>query len=270
MGEQKVGGSTETPKALSQGSLDRYLLIIVSVLMTAFVLILVGYLGFQLRNYGRGIEASLRPGDPLGHSALITYARSLDFAVVKISSVFMGIMLVFIGALYLLRVAEAAYSLGVQTGEVKTSLQTSSPGLVLATLGVVCVLFALYDKSTITFDQSPAKENAPPNKTAEASPTPLIFARGATVLSENELKKIESVCQNVKSHGIDSVTVEGFGDPGESEEFNLGLADRRNAYIRNLLSQRCSSGPQIRVTSYGKERPAGVAGDGQVIIGVDK
>jgi outer membrane protein OmpA-like peptidoglycan-associated protein len=295
MEEQKDGESKQNARTLSQGTLDRYLLIIVSTLMTALALILIGHLWFQLQNYRRGIELSLMPGDPLGHSALITYARALDFTVVKTTSVFMGFMLVFVGALYLLRVAEAAYSLGLQSGESKASLQTTSPGLVLATLGVACAIFALYEKSTITLEQSPVMKGVPtptievqppgsqpsskkdspqsqsnPSARDTESPPSLSFAPKATTLSNVELSKVESLCQYLRNHSGGSVTVEVFGDPGESDEYNLGLADRRKDYVQHLLSEKCSAPPQIRTTSQGKERPGGETRRGQVNLRVDK
>lgn len=52
-----------------------------------------------------------------------------------------------------------------------------------------------------------------------------------------------------------AVTVEGHADERGSAEYNLGLADRRAAVVRDFLVQLGVPGDRLRPTSFGKERP---------------
>lgn len=142
-------------------TLDNKLFAVVTT-MVFFVMTMLGInLHFQYSNYKKGIElvedhGSSRPSD---HATLLTYSRAWDFAVVKTSTLFLAFMLIFLGALYILRVAEVSYSLSIASPESrKISFSTASPGLVLVTLGTIVVIILLFSKSSINYDvQAPIK-----------------------------------------------------------------------------------------------------------------
>ena len=52
-----------------------------------------------------------------------------------------------------------------------------------------------------------------------------------------------------------SVTLEGHADERGSREYNIALGERRANAVRQLMTLLGASGSQIRVVSYGEERP---------------
>lgn len=84
----------------------------------------------------------------------LAFTRAADFAIVKTSVTFLGFVLALVGALYVLRVSSSSYSLGVKASGKEANLSTTSPGLVMVTLGVVAVVSALFSKSDVNIDSS--------------------------------------------------------------------------------------------------------------------
>ena len=73
----------------------------------------------------------------------LMYLRESELSLLRISSVFISFVLTYIGALYVLRTAQSAFKASIEGGSVKGALSTSSPGLVLAALGVGLFLSTL-------------------------------------------------------------------------------------------------------------------------------
>lgn len=65
--------------------------------------------------------------------------------------------------------------------------------------------------------------------------------------------------KNLSSKPNIGVLLEGHTDDVGSREYNIGLGERRANSVRQLMMTQGVSANQIRVISYGKERPA-VAG----------
>jgi peptidoglycan-associated lipoprotein len=59
----------------------------------------------------------------------------------------------------------------------------------------------------------------------------------------------------LRSHPEIKLTLEGHCDERGSEEYNLGLGDRRATSAKRFLENAGISGARIQTTSYGKERP---------------
>jgi peptidoglycan-associated lipoprotein len=59
----------------------------------------------------------------------------------------------------------------------------------------------------------------------------------------------------LKQHQSIILTIEGHCDERGSEEYNLGLGDRRAAAVRNFLVNAGASADSISTISYGKSRP---------------
>lgn len=157
---------------------------VVTAVLVFLAILLSTSLYFQYRNYSAGIEKAVIGSSSTDFNSIITFSRAWDFAVVKTSAMFLGFTLIFVGALYILRVADAGYKLSIQGKLVHGSLQTSSPGLVLATLGVILVGWVVYSKSVV--DYSAGRPLSPPsaaipNGAAPALPR-LAPASGATGL----------------------------------------------------------------------------------------
>ena len=136
--------------------LDRRIFAIIAVILGFLAFLLVLNLLFQYQNYR---QAMVKAHDVV---SLLVFARAWDAAVVKTSSLFFGFILLFAGALYVLRNAERSYSLSIDGRAVRGSLETSSPGLVMITLGVVLVGIVLASRSEISYSvEKPAAIASP-------------------------------------------------------------------------------------------------------------
>jgi len=67
----------------------------------------------------------------------------------------------------------------------------------------------------------------------------------------------------VEAHGryladnpTSTVTLEGHADERGSREYNIALGERRANAVRQLMTLLGATGSQLRVVSYGEERPA--------------
>lgn len=58
-----------------------------------------------------------------------------------------------------------------------------------------------------------------------------------------------------------SVTLEGHGDERGTREYNIALGERRANAVQRMLTLQGASASQIRVVSYGEERPAALGHD---------
>lgn len=73
----------------------------------------------------------------------------------KTSALFLGFMVIYTGALYVLRSADTAYELSVGQGtQLGASLKSSSPGLLLVTIGALLVALVLHSRSEVGFQVS--------------------------------------------------------------------------------------------------------------------
>lgn len=167
--------------------LDRVLLIIVIVVVIFLMSILGANLYFQYMNYSEGIHlASNNDGRiTIDHAVILSYSRAWDFAVIKTSALFLGFILVFIGALYILRTVEIAYSLSVSSNEnIKMALSTTSPGLVLSSLGVIIIIFLLFSKSSVIYEAPETPRNIE-NEIQSVSAVPFDLTKDDEASKEN-------------------------------------------------------------------------------------
>ncbi len=154
--------STGSEAALADeasASLDRRLFLIVSVILAVLGLLCIGSLSVQVHTYmGAIAQMQNQSGTPQETAAILDFTRALDAAIIKTSALFLGYLLVFTGALYVLRIATAQYQLNVKSGRNSGHLQTSSPGLVILTLGVVLVAIALLHQTSVEYSVSGAQQ----------------------------------------------------------------------------------------------------------------
>lgn len=156
--DQASGSIAPTPKSLPEVAplFSKPLFVIVTALLVVQLALLVGNLWFQLNNYRVGITLARSSGATADAVSLIlVYSRAWDFAVTKTSALFLGFTVIYIGALYVLRSADTAYEISYTQGtQMGASLKSSSPGLVLITLGAVLVGLVLYHKSEVGLQMS--------------------------------------------------------------------------------------------------------------------
>lgn len=115
------------------------------------------------------VDTILYVGDE-NNAAILAFSRAKDFANMKLASTLLGFLLVFVGALYLLKVFNLSYNASYESDAVgKVSLQTTSPGLVMITLGVAVIFVALLAKNVIDYtvpsSQTPVSNPISENKT---------------------------------------------------------------------------------------------------------
>ena len=135
----------------------RIFLVVTAILVLLTSLFLWG-MKVQWEAYHAGIIAALAPCAK-DHAASLSYDRALGAAIVKTSALFLGFLLVFTGALYVLRTASVAYRAGMTAGKFAGTLETHSPGLVIITLGVILISVTILTHSDINYvAPSPASE----------------------------------------------------------------------------------------------------------------
>lgn len=125
-------------------------------LLVVQLMLLITSLAFQFHNYATGIALARESGASTDAVSLIlVYSRAWDFAVVKTSALFLGFLVFYSGALFVLRSAEATYELSLSRGsQLGMSLKSSSPGLIMITLGAALVALVLNNKSAVELQVS--------------------------------------------------------------------------------------------------------------------
>ena len=130
---------------------------IVTALLGFQIVLLGGNLWFQFRNYATGIRLAEQAGATADIVSLILiYSRAWDFAVTKTSALFLGFVVIYLGALYVLRSADSAYEVTLNQGpQPGASLRSSSPGLLMVLLGTLLVALVLSNRSEVGFQVDP-------------------------------------------------------------------------------------------------------------------
>lgn len=118
---------------------------------------------------GGAVAAEAQEARAPDHAAALTYARALDEASIKTSALMLAFVLVFLGALYVLRTTTSAFHLGLQNAASSGTLETSSPGLVMVSLGLALCTIAVLHKTNIDY-QAPTVI-VPQNAAAETGTT---------------------------------------------------------------------------------------------------
>lgn len=140
---------------------DGFAMVAVSALFVAAAVLLFSSVAVQQKTYSQIIGRLSDGAEIQDYALVLAFARAMDFAVLKTSAVFMGFLLVLLGALYVLHAARSGYRLSVEMGGgSKLALHTASPGLVLVTLGVVVVLLSINSRSQIDYSADRLRADA--------------------------------------------------------------------------------------------------------------
>jgi hypothetical protein len=130
--------------------LDKALIIIGSLILLFLGGLLLFSLIVQVENYKVSMQ-QVMDGKPLDYAALIMTTRALDLSIVKICSLFLAFLLIFLGAIYILRTSREIFKLKAENSNIKGSFETSSPGLAMIFMGVVLVMVVLFSKSYMEY-----------------------------------------------------------------------------------------------------------------------
>lgn len=82
------------------------------------------------------------------------------------------------------------------------------------------------------------------------------FAYDSPNVLEADRAVVEAHAQYIAANPGSAVTLEGHADERGSREYNVGLGERRASSVRQLMSLLGAGSQQIRMVSYGEERPA--------------
>ena len=85
---------------------------------------------------------------------------------------------------------------------------------------------------------------------------PIYFDYDKADIRTDQVSRIEANVTWLKEHPNVRFTIEGHCDERGSEEYNLGLGDRRANVVKEYLVSRGISQAAIQTISYGEERPA--------------
>nr|WP_067286657.1 hypothetical protein [Marinobacterium profundum] len=138
----------------STNKLDIAIFSAVALVLLCLIALLASNLIFQYSNYRDGIGMALADPKYIDHASILTYSRAWDFSVAKTSALFLSFLLIFTGALYVLRAAESKVELNAEQGDFKGSLSVTSPGLVMVALGVFLVAFVLSNKTMVEYSRN--------------------------------------------------------------------------------------------------------------------
>ncbi len=82
------------------------------------------------------------------------------------------------------------------------------------------------------------------------------FDFDSSVIKDADRPVLEAHARYLASNPSASITLEGHADERGTREYNMALGERRANAVRQLMTLLGASGQQIRVVSYGEERPA--------------
>ena len=106
-------------------------------------------------NYGLGLRIARRvfvrdqQSSGLSLAYVLQLSRAYDFVIVKSAALFLGYTVVVVGCMFVLKGVEASYRLQLARAATRSTLETSSPGLVLITIGAALVAVTVMVQSTI-------------------------------------------------------------------------------------------------------------------------
>jgi peptidoglycan-associated lipoprotein len=85
---------------------------------------------------------------------------------------------------------------------------------------------------------------------------PIYFAFDKSDLSEQSINSLGKIAAFLQDNASVRILIEGNADELGSEEYNIGLGEKRAKIAKNYLVHYGIKDSRIEVTSYGKERPA--------------
>ena len=89
----------------------------------------------------------------------------------------------------------------------------------------------------------------------------IYFEFDSSEVPKSERTTIETHAGYLSGHSGALITLEGHADERGSREYNIALGERRADAVRQLMTLLGATNPQIRIISYGEERPAAVGHD---------
>ena len=89
----------------------------------------------------------------------------------------------------------------------------------------------------------------------------IYFEFDSSDIPESERSTIEAHAGYLSQHSGAQIVLEGHADERGSREYNIALGEQRADAVRRLMTILGASSQQIRIISYGEERPASMGHD---------
>ena len=83
----------------------------------------------------------------------------------------------------------------------------------------------------------------------------ILFDYDKSDIRPDQVSRLQANAAFLKEHANVRFTVDGNADERGSQEYNLGLGDRRANTVKEFLAMQGVSGNRINTVSYGEERP---------------
>lgn len=131
--------------------------------LCALVAVLLAYFYFQRPEHllSGAIEESLLHKERSQAALCLYYVRSLQFNLrqliaLRFLGMIVGALCILLGALFVLKGIETSYQFKLNSDRASSSLSTTSPGLVLITMGVLLVVWSQYHDQELISGSAPA------------------------------------------------------------------------------------------------------------------
>ncbi len=103
--------------------------------------------------------------------------------------------------------------------------------------------------------RSPVKEENIGGAAAESALKDAFFDFDKADIRPDARTALTADAEFLKAHPEVKVTIEGYCDQRGSEEYNLGLGDRRATSAKNFLADLGVTNDRVSTISFGKDRP---------------
>jgi len=129
------------------------LYIVIIIVMILMSLTIYFTLTQSSSQYEKGIDLAAN-GRVFDSMMILVTCKSMDQSVLQFIAIALGFCIALIGCLFVLSGIQANYKLLLSEKSYRSSLETTSPGLVLITLGLIVVSINLFVKHESTFELS--------------------------------------------------------------------------------------------------------------------
>jgi hypothetical protein len=93
-----------------------------------------------------------RPSEP--DSSFLMYVGMANFAVLKTCALAFAFVLIFVGSVYVLWPGQSPFKVSADSPKLKTTLESSSPGLIMIALGVGLTALIVFYKANLSMSET--------------------------------------------------------------------------------------------------------------------
>jgi len=263
------------PPARGPASEKVFVYIIVAAIIV-FILVAVGWFSIRaVKTYDDAANASqaaytdrrISPQDSLTYR--LVFARAQDATLVKGGALLLSFLVVILGVLMVLEGSNAFYKLNIEGAGKKSALETSSPGLVMITLGLALVYGVMMYKTEFSLSASsegqtwvplPADETATVRSEPAAEPRDIPPQTApAPVKKEKELPASEKAQVAVPAPEKTQVSVPVPQKSQTSPVPGSRLPDLQQAASSALTQRMPESRMDVRIAGLQDQPSAGPA-----------